>query len=71
MGQECSTCKTCTDQEEIRAETSISAKRIVTGINKDKDKIHKTTQKSTNHTASTSQTNNHSPKNQKKTQNSK
>ena len=40
MGQECSNCKTCTDQEEIRAEQSISANHIVTktinGINKDK-----------------------------------
>ena len=75
MGQECSTCRTCADQEEIRAETSISAKRIETrtGINKEKDKILKTTQKSTNHTASTAQTNNQtqSPNIQKKTQISK
>ena len=60
MGQECSTCKTCTDQEEIRAEQSISANHIVTktanGIIK--DKIHKTSQKSTNLTVTTSQTNN-------------
>ena len=75
MGQECSTCRTCADQEEIRAQTSISAKRIETrtGINKEKDKILKTTQKSTNHTASTAQTNNQtqSPNIQKKTQISK
>ena len=75
MGQECSTCRTCADQEEIRAETSISAKRIETrtGINKEKDKILKTTQKSTNHTASTAQTNNQtqSPNIHKKTQISK
>ena len=60
MGHECSTCKTCTDQEEIRAEQSISANHIVTktanGIIK--DKINKTSQKSTNHTVTTSQTNN-------------
>ena len=75
MGQECSTCRTCADQEEIRAQTSISAKRIETrtGINKEKDKILKTTQKSTNHTASTAQTNNQtqSPNIHKKTQISK
>ena len=75
MGQECSTCRTCADQEEIRAETSISAKRIETrtGINKEKDKILKTTQKSTNQTTSTAQTNNqtHSPNIHKKTQISK
>ena len=60
MGQECSTCKTCNDQEEIRAEQSISANHIVTktanGIIK--DKINKTSQKSTNLTVTTSQTNN-------------
>ena len=58
MGQECSTCKTCNDQEEIRAEQSISANHIVTktinGINK--DKINRTSQKSTNLTVTTSQT---------------
>ena len=58
MGQECSNCKTCTDQEEIRAEQSISANHIVTktinGINK--DKINRTSQKSTNLTVTTSQT---------------
>ena len=61
MGQECTTCKTCTDQEEIRAEQSISANHIVskTANNLIKDKINKTSQKSTNLTSvTTSQTNN-------------
>ena len=61
MGQECSTCKTCNDQEEIRAEQSISANHIVakTANNQIKDKINKTSQKSTNLTSvTTSQTNN-------------
>ena len=63
MGQECTTCKTCTDQEEIKAEQSISANHIVTKTaNGIKDKIHKTSQKSTNQTATTSQTNNNNTK---------
>ena len=63
MGQECTTCKTCTDQEEIKAEQSISANHIVTKTaNGAKDKIHKTSQKSTNQTATTSQTNNNNTK---------
>jgi len=63
MGQECTTCKTCTDQEEIKAEQSISANHIVTKTaNGVKDKIHKTSQKSTNQTATTSQTNNNNTK---------
>ena len=75
MGQECTTCKACTDQEEIKAETSIITKPIVTksvdGIVN--DKINKTTQKSTNHTVTTAQTNNpnQSPKIQKKNSKSK
>ena len=52
MGEECSTCKRCSDQDEIRAETSITANPLIA---KDansiiKDKSHKTSQKSTNHT---------------------
>ena len=59
MGQECSNCRTCTDQEEIRAESSISANPILAKAGKELliEKIHKTTQKSTNHTATTAQTN--------------
>ena len=59
MGQECSTCKNCTDQEEIRAESSIihNPMSIKTGKEVLKEKIHKTTQKSTNQTVTTAQTN--------------
>ena len=59
MGQECSNCRTCTDQEEIRAESSISANPILAKAGKELliEKIHNTTQKSTNHTATTAQTN--------------
>ena len=59
MGQECSNCRTCTDQEEIRAESSISANPVLSKTGKELliEKIHKTTQKSTNHTVTTSQTN--------------
>ena len=71
MGQECSTCKTCADQEEIRAEQSISSNHIIkknaNGIIKDKS--NKTSQKPTNLTVTTSQTNNiksKSPQTQKK-----
>ena len=66
MGQECTTCKVCTDQEEIKAETSINTKPVIAKsvdglVN---DKINKTTQKSTNHIATSAQTNkpNQSPK---------
>ena len=60
MGEECSTCKRCSDQDEIRAETSITANPILT---KDanslvKDKSLKTSQKSTNHTIISSISNN-------------
>jgi len=60
MGEECSTCKRCSDQDEIRAEASITANPLIT---KDansiiKDKSHKTSQKSTNHTIISSQSNN-------------
>ena len=60
MGQDCSSCKMCTDQEEIVAENSISANHILTKIGKEtvKDKNLKTCQKSTNQTAATSLTNN-------------
>ena len=59
MGQECSNCRTCTDQEEIRAESSISANPVLSKTGKELliEKIHKTTQKSTNHTVTSSQTN--------------
>ena len=76
MGQECSTCKSCTDQEEIRAESSISANPILPKtvdaiIN---DKINKTSQKATNHTVTTAQTNNNpiqTLQSQKKSENKK
>ena len=58
MGQECNACKTCADQEEIRAESSIANHIVTKTDNLNKDKILKTSQKSTNHTATTSQTNN-------------
>ena len=58
MGQECNTCKTCADQEEIRAESSIANHIVTKTDNLNKDKILKTSQKSTNHTVTTSQSNN-------------
>ena len=60
MGEECSTCKRCSDQEEIRAETSITTKPIVTKNANSliKDKTHKTSQKSTNQTITSSHSNN-------------
>ena len=37
MGEECSTCRICTDQEEIRAESTIGNNPIITNKNgKDK-----------------------------------
>ena len=64
MGQECSNCKTCTDQEEIRAEKSVAINHIVTknpnGIIKDKN--NRSSQKLTNLTITTSQTHNNSIK---------
>ena len=70
MGQECTTCKTCTDQEEILAKQSIEAIHIVTKTLNDtiKDKINisnkrnKTSQKSTNFTVNTFRTNNYNIK---------
>ena len=59
MGQECSNCKNCTDQDEICAEPSITAKAILTNTGKaiSKETIHKTTQKSTSQTVTSAQTN--------------
>ena len=58
MGQECSNCRSCADQEdEIRAQSSISGNQIITKKIKEYEKIHKTTQKSTNQTVTTAQTN--------------
>ena len=37
MGEECSTCRICTDQEEIRAESTIENNPIITNKN-EKDK---------------------------------
>ena len=74
MGQECSNCKNCTDQDEICAEPSITAKAILTNTGKTilKETIHKTTQKSTNQTVTSAQTNIPTEINQdKKHQNSK
>ena len=74
MGQECSNCKNCTDQDEICAEPSITAKAILTNTGKTilKETIHKTTQKSTNQTVTSAQTNIPTEINQdKKRQNSK
>ena len=59
MGQDCSSCKICGDQEEIRAESSISSNNIISKneYGSSKDKNHKTIQKLTNtNTATTSQT---------------
>ena len=60
MGEECSTCKRCSDQEEIRAETSITANpKIAKNANSIvKDKSHKTSQKSTNNTIISNKSNN-------------
>ena len=74
MGQECSTCRNCTDQDEIRAESSIIAKPILTHTKEEmvKDKINKTSQKSTNQTVTSAITNDKNSSHQpKKKQNSK
>ena len=62
MGQECSTCKTCVDQEEIKAENSRDNHIVTKTDILTKDKILKTSQKSTNHTVTTAQTNNQNQK---------
>ena len=60
MGEECSACKRCSDQEEIKAETSFTTKPIETKNANSliKGKTHKTSQKSTNQTITTIQSNN-------------
>ena len=53
MGEECSTCRMCSDQEEIRAESTLNNNPIIKNKNEkgiSKEKSHKTSQKSTNHT---------------------
>ena len=72
MGQECGACKACEDQEEIKAEPSIT-NQIITKTDLNKDKILKTSQKSTNHTSTTAQTDNqkHLSSSQKKIQSQK
>ena len=53
MGEECSTCKICSDQDEIRAESTMINKPIIKNKNekgKMEERIHKTSQKSTNNT---------------------
>ena len=61
MGEECSTCRICSDQEEIRAESTMNNNPIIPNKNKQgisKEKSHKTSQKSTNHTVISIQTTN-------------
>ena len=58
MGKKGNICKACVDQEEIRAESGVANHIVTKTDNLNKDKILKTSQKSTNHTATTSQTNN-------------
>ena len=60
MGEECSTCRMCSDQDEIRAETTMINKPIIKNKNEKgimEDRTHKTSQKSTNHTVNSSKTN--------------
>jgi len=60
MGEECSTCRLCSDEEEIRADTTMINKPIIKNKNEKgikEDRTHKTSQKSTNHTVNSSQTN--------------
>ena len=57
MGEECSSCKLCTDQEEIRAESTMINKPIIKNKNEKgliEERNHKTSQKSTNHTVNSS-----------------
>ena len=61
MGEECSTCRICTDQEEIRAESTIGNNPIITNKNgKDilNERSHKTSQKSTYHTVKSNKSSN-------------
>ena len=60
MGEECSTCRMCSDQDEIRAETTMINKPIIKNKNEKgimEDRTLKTSQKSTNHTVNSSKTN--------------
>ena len=60
MGEECSTCRMCSDQDEIRAETTMINKPIIKNKNEKgimEDRTHKTSQKSTNHTVNSFKTN--------------
>jgi len=60
MGEECSTCRLCSDQEEIRADTTMINKPIIKNKNGKgiiENRTQKTSQKSTNHTVNSSQTN--------------
>ena len=60
MGEECSTCRLCSDQEEIRADTTMINKPIIKNKNGKgiiDNRTQKTSQKSTNHTVNSSQTN--------------
>ena len=53
MGEECSTCKMCSDQDEIKAETTMINNPIIMNKNEKgivEERINKTSQKSTNHT---------------------
>ena len=60
MGEECSTCRLCSDEEEIRADTTMINKPIIKNKNGKgiiENRTQKTSQKSTNHTVNSSQTN--------------
>ena len=53
MGEECSTCRMCSDQEEIKAETTMINNPIITNKNEKgivEERNNKTSQKSTYHT---------------------
>ena len=63
MGEECSTCRICSDKDEIRTDTTTIIKndKIIKNKNEKgimKEKSHKTSQKSTNQTVTSLQSNN-------------
>ena len=62
MGEECSTCRICSDKDEIRTDTTIIKNdKIIKNKNEKgimKEKSHKTSQKSTNQTVTSLQSNN-------------
>ena len=62
MGEECSTCRICSDKDEIRTDTSIINNNIIIKNKNEKgimkEKSHKTSQKSTNQTVTSLQSNN-------------